>query len=616
MLITKIQVFLTAALLTVALGLAGCGGGGGAAGSAGSAGSAGPVAPVALDVAPKSATVYVGTETVFTISGGTKPYKVFSSDQGVISFVSNDIVGDTFTVTAKGESSTGVTLTVKDVVNNSFNVDVKAVIPVALGVAPASATVYLNTPAAFTISGGIKPYKVFSSDQKIITFDSQVLGNDVVGSTFIVIASNVVADTPVTLTVTDAVNKSFNFIVTAKTGVGPVTALAVYPGVATVYYGVPTEFTILGGVKDYSVFSGHPAIKLPSAVSGNSFIVTADNVVVDTPVTLTVADKVNTTAQSTVTVKPASLFNSSLKVTPDSSSSTCSPAICSGGTGLVGVQLQFGSIAGHNVKLEVLQGDYVFVSGATTSSSLTVITDTLGASFATIRANTNAPTQYAILKATDLSNGSSQQTTFVIAQNTSGASILSVVPDKNTLSNTNLSLGTCNSGAIFNYYVFGGTPPYRIVSTNDLVATVLPGSVSSNGGGFTATTKGIICGDVTFAITDATGRTTTATLTNTPSTLVATTPTPVTPATLVVAPATATMLVASKPQTLTFNFAGGTAPYTVSTSNPLFVTTAYASGLTFTASSVAVSAAVATNTVTLTVLDSAGKVATSVVTFQ
>lgn len=395
--------------------------------------------------------------------------------------------------------------------------------------------------------------------------------------------------------------------------------LAVFPGAATMYYGIPTEFTILGGEKNYSVFSSHPAITINAGtkvVSGNTFIVTADNVVADTPVTLTVADARNSTVQALITVKPASLFNSSLKVTPDSSSSTCSPAICSGGTGLVGVQLQFGSIAGHNVRLEVLQGDYLFVGPAATGDgkSLTVTTDTLGAAFGTIKANTNAPTQYAILKATDLANGSSQQTTFVIAQNTSGAGILSVVPDKYTLTNPGLSLNTCSSGVYFNYYVFGGTPPYRIVSTNTLVATVSPGSVSSNGGGFTATTAGSVCGDVTFAITDATGRTTTATLTNSASTTAATPP--AAPATLVVAPATATMLVASKPQTLTFNFAGGTAPYTVSTSNPLFVTTAYGGGLSFTASSVAASAAVASNTVTLTVLDSAGKSATSVVTFQ
>lgn len=393
--------------------------------------------------------------------------------------------------------------------------------------------------------------------------------------------------------------------------------LAVLPATSTAYHGTPSVFTITGGMKNYSVFSDNAKVIsfASSAVAGNTFIVNPENVSADTVVHLSVTDGAGTTKDVPVTVKPVSLVSSSLKVTVDKTSpGNCSPAICNGGTGLVEIQLlQSANLASHNVKLDVIQGDYGLVSGTATVNSLTATTDSAGYVSVGIKVSTTALTQYAILKATDLSNGSVLQTTFVIAQS---QSTLSVVPDKNTLSNANLNLGTCSSSANFNYYVFGGTPPYRIVSSSDQVAKVSPGSIGSNGGGFTATTVGTICGDVTFVITDATGRTITATLTNSPGTYVAPTPTPVTPATLTVSPASYTMLVASKPQTATFNFVGGTAPYSVSSSNQAFVTVAYGGGLSFTASSVAASAAVATNTVTLTVLDSAGKTAPAAVTFQ
>jgi hypothetical protein len=68
------------------------------------------------------------------------------------------------------------------------------------------------------------------------------------------------------------------------------------------------------------------------------------------------------------------------------------------------------------------------------------------------------------------------------------------------------------------YYIFGGTPPYRIQSTLPGFVNIVPPIVQTNGGGFTAVVTGTVCTTAAGApitITDATGRTIAVTLVNT-----------------------------------------------------------------------------------------------------
>jgi len=90
--------------------------------------------------------------------------------------------------------------------------------------------------------------------------------------------------------------------------------------------------------------------------------------------------------------------------------------------------------------------------------------------------------------------------------------ILTVVPP--TAKITGALKGVCSSGFATDYYIYGGTPPYRVTSTFPTGITLVNSIVSSSGGFFEAITNGTCVDPVVFSIFDATGRQTTATLSN------------------------------------------------------------------------------------------------------
>ena len=64
------------------------------------------------------------------------------------------------------------------------------------------------------------------------------------------------------------------------------------------------------------------------------------------------------------------------------------------------------------------------------------------------------------------------------------------------------------------YFIYGGTPPYRVTSTFPDAVTIVNPTVNESGGFFEAITNGACVNPLTFTIVDATGRQTTATLIN------------------------------------------------------------------------------------------------------
>ena len=374
--------------------------------------------------------------------------------------------------------------------------------------------------------------------------------------------------------------------------------LAVSPGEAVAYNGSPVTLYISGGTTPYTATSSNSAvINVPNSVGGTTLIFDASNVAEDTLVNLNVRDSKNEVATATITVKP-SVINNTLTVTPDPATpgAGCDPAVCSGLTALVTVQLKnmITPLVNRSVRFDVVQGDYLFItnSSATTfANTLTATTDQNGYAHVRLKANVNAPTQYAILKVTDEVGGSVLQTTFTIAQYTDGAGILSVVPDTHTI--TAYYEGTCSVGARVDYLIHGGTPPYTVTSTSTGVATVSPGSVLTNGGGFTATTQNAFCpGTATFAIRDATGRLITATLENEAGSKEVSAPDPV----ALFAPAVVSV---AQGAAISVTVGGGTAPYYVSSSN-LAIATVSVAGTRVTINGLAV------GTATVTVADTAG----------
>ena len=118
----------------------------------------------------------------------------------------------------------------------------------------------------------------------------------------------------------------------------------------------------------------------------------------------------------------------------------------------------------------------------------------------------NAATQIATIRATDVTDGSSVVGQFTIAQFINGNTVLSVIPTGVTTF-TGPDTAHCSSGSSATFFVFGGTPPYTI-GTNFPGAISISGSpVQRSGGAFTITTNGSCFTGLTFAITDAAGRT-------------------------------------------------------------------------------------------------------------
>jgi len=300
---------------------------------------------------------------------------------------------------------------------------------------------------------------------------------------------------------------------------GPLTVL---PAAIVAYSGVPTTLTISGGTGPYKAFSSNPAVlPVPQTVPATAVVLLANNVAADTEVTITIQETgtvqpVGAQVPVTVTVRAAAIGNS-LTITPNLAECGTN-AICSGQNGTATVTVlgpQGGPIAGRPVRFDVLGTAYAIATSNPAQpfvSSLTVVSDANGVASVILRANTNAPTQFAQLRVTDLTSGQQLTGNFLIQQITDGATILTVVPDTVTI--TGALKGICSTGFTTNYYIYGGTPPYRITSTFPNSITLVNSTVNTNGGFFQAVTNGSCVDPLTFSILDATGRQTTAKLIN------------------------------------------------------------------------------------------------------
>src|SRR5947207_226839 len=84
-------------------------------------------------------------------------------------------------------------------------------VPGPLSILPSAATVYSNTPAILTISGGVPPYFVVSSNTVILP-----VGASVTNGTIVLLPANVLADTAVLITAQDSAGTRATATVTVK----------------------------------------------------------------------------------------------------------------------------------------------------------------------------------------------------------------------------------------------------------------------------------------------------------------------------------------------------------------------------------------------------------------
>jgi len=265
--------------------------------------------------------------------------------------------------------------------------------------------------------------------------------------------------------------------------------LTILPASATLYSGMPTTFVLSGGTGAYIVTSDNQAIvPISGGVTGRSVTVVPNPVTADTTVTLTLRDTGSAApVTATLTVRPGTVTNN-VSITPNPlQSSSCSPAVCSGGDAEVRATLSQGGIplAARGVRFEVMSGDFRFivtpagVAPEQTALSVAVATDETGIARARIRATALAPNQTALLRVTDMGSGAYRQTSFAIAQFTGNTPSFFTLPS--AISFTGPYENVCAADAITLVSVFGGVPPYTIAGTLTGY-TVNPTVVPASGG--------------------------------------------------------------------------------------------------------------------------------------
>jgi hypothetical protein len=296
------------------------------------------------------------------------------------------------------------------------------------------------------------------------------------------------------------------------------TPLQVLPPNATVFPGVPTDFSISGGTPPYRVVSDNATVVASPTVSGSKFTVTANSVVADASAVLTISDSLNVTSPVTLSVK-ATVLNNAVTITPIAPTGTGCGGICSGGDAQVIVTAALNGILLKNrpIKFDVFQGDFRFVTPANYPTppgpnaqvtTVTINTDENGLAVARLTAIVTAPTQVGTLTTTDTVTGLVRYTNFNIVQQTNGAGILSVLPSgTTTFTGSKPAAGQpaqCPFGGVVDMYIYGGSPPYTIASPLPQFLSVSPSVVTTNGGSFRVTENG--CGTSQLIVTDAQNR--------------------------------------------------------------------------------------------------------------
>ena len=289
--------------------------------------------------------------------------------------------------------------------------------------------------------------------------------------------------------------------------------LAITPATATVYSGNPFTFLVTGGTQPYAVLSSdQAALPVVGTLTGNTLVVVPGSVGADTAVTLSIRDAAGQTASAAVTVRPALLLPASITITGNPNCGASGATLCSGQDGTASVVLKGPAgapLAGRDVRFDVVQGDFSLSStapGQPLVQTLTLTTDQNGNATVRLVVPTTAATQIATIRATDVAGGSSVVGQFTIAQFVNGNSVLSIIPTGVTTF-TGPDTASCSNGASASFFVFGGTPPYTIATNFPTAISISGAPVLRSGGSFTITTNGTCFTGLTFAITDAAGRT-------------------------------------------------------------------------------------------------------------
>ena len=580
--------------------------GGGSSGT-GSGGTGGGTTTTALfTTAPSELTLGAAQTTdAFEIKGGNAPYTATTSNPGVATVVLN---GSSFKVAAVSDGIASVS--VKDASGAAVPLAVTVLAPL-LTTAPLGVTLAPGTSSeSFAISGGKVPYTAVTANAAVTTVA-------LTGSTFKVTA---VSNGETSVTVKDAGGGSLSLSVTVTSPL-----LITSPAALTLRSAeITPAFAISGGKAPYTVVSSNMSVATSTLATTNTFKITG---VANGAATVYVTDAAGIEALVRVTVL-APLFSTAPSLLMLPTAATSEPYAISGGRAPYVV-----TSASPTTVTAALSGNSFTVSALKDGTADIQITDSDGARIAlTVVASTNsgplfstAPSAITLRSAstsdaytvsggrapyTVLSSNGSVATvsqsgaSFNVNGVSDGAAVVSIKDAAGTQVTVSVTVLT-DATALFTtapgalslrpattsdtYKITGGKAPYTVVTSSAAVVTVAQPTNQ------TFRVTGVANGSAAVLVKDSAGTEVqvSVTVSSTAATLFTT------------APAVLT-LPASVTSDL-YTIAGGTAPYTVVTSNPATATVSQ-TGSTFTIRSVA------DGVVTVTVKDATGSQVTVSVT--
>ncbi|HET7729722.1 MAG TPA: hypothetical protein VFK48_06785 [Usitatibacter sp.] len=369
----------------------------------------------------------------------------------------------------------------------------------------------------------------------------------------------------------------------------------IFPATGTIYAGVPATFSVVGGRAPYTMSSSEPSLlPVPNPLNSNSFtVIPANPGVIDAglkpdelqrrTVVLTARDATGLQALATIAVGQNFLTGYGLALVPTNcpagTGATANTA-CAGGTTAVHLQATFaGNLHGNEAfRLEVVRGNFALrhpVTGAV-SNTITVNSDHTGTVMGLIEVPLGVPRQVAVIRTIHVATGVYADQAFVIdGTPLPGSEALTAIP--NEFSFTGVTTLDCGTG-IGDFYVYGGQPPFNVVSS-DVTLIVTPTRSTSNPGRFTlaATNPNTCLTNATLIVTDALGQRATVRVSTTTGSTAPPAPTPIT-----ISPQALTLICNSSGSV---SVIGGAGALSVNSSHPRV--TAIVSGSTLTITRIA-----------------------------
>lgn len=403
----------------------------------------------------------------YLVGGGTAPYQVSSSNQGVAAV---SLSGTTMSIT--GLTTGSASITVRDAANATVNIAVTVAPSVALySTAPSAVTVAVGASTTYQVGGGVAPYTAASSNTGAATAS--------LAGTSLTIAG--VAAGSASVSVRDAVGSNVTIAVTvpaqAGGGTDPVALFTTAPSpVSVAVTTASVAYTIGGGTGPYFVTTGNAGIATVTQ-TGSSFVV---NGVAAGSTPVVVTDSAGGSVTITVNVTTSAVVVPALALLP------------SAGSGSVGDTLTF-----------IISGGQKPYNAVVNNASIVTV-DPIGPTDGQMTVNL-LNTGAGIVTVTD-SSGKTIQLNVAVSSVTQGL----------RLSPSALSLAEILAAPTLDIplSIYGGTGPYQAFSSDTSLVTV-PGGTSAS---LTVTATQLakdVTADTTVTVTviDSTGASATSVVT-------------------------------------------------------------------------------------------------------